>query len=187
MDIMLGLPSLVLRFLVWVGERVAHGLVGWWLERVRRYVAKSIVISDREVGLVGGVDPLRLRVRFKISNGSASAVRLKSIFVYLYCGGALVGSEVGDTRNNPLVTPNGVNVRIMRGESIDVSVEITPSVYLWFWLLPSSNYDLIWSSVVLDTIWGRITKSLDGRTNNKVIDSKAQIDSFVDRVRRMLK
>jgi len=187
MDIMLGLPTVVLRFVVWVGERVAHGLVGWWLGRVRRYVAEAIVISDREVDLVSGVDPLRLRVRFNISNGSASAVRLRSIFVYLYCGGALVGSVVGDTRDNPLVSPKGVNACIMRGAPTEVSVEIIPSVYLWFWLLPSSNYELISSSIVLDTVWGRIIKSIDGGTNNKVIASKTLIDSFVDRVRRLIK
>jgi hypothetical protein len=186
-DIILGLPTLILRFIVWVGERIARGLVGWWLGKVLGYVAKSIMISDREVCLVGGVDPLRLRVRFRISNGSASVVRLRSIVVYLYCGGALVGSVVGDTSNNPLVSPNGVNVRIRRGESIDVSVEITPSIYLWFWLLPSSNYDLVSSSVVLDTVWGRITKFLDGRTNNRVIGSKVLIDSFIDRVRGVIK
>ena len=90
MDIFLGLPTILLRFIEWLGKMIAKVIIGWWIGKIRKYITDAITISDRRVELVSGVDPLRLRLRFKVHNGSASNVQLERITIHLFCGGAPV-------------------------------------------------------------------------------------------------
>jgi hypothetical protein len=192
MDIFLGLPTILLKFLEWLGEMIAQITVGWWVGKIRKYVADAITISDRRVELVSGVDPLRLRVRFKVHNGSASDIKLEKINLYLFCGGAPIGSVSGEIKNNPFVDVGGNNLEIRqftikRGNLTDVSVEITPSIYLWFWLLVDSGYDIRSSTAEFKTTWGYIHKSLDGDVDNKVKESKNWIGQFLTKVKTITK
>jgi len=146
---------------------------------------EAISPSDFNVGIVAGRDPLRLSLGFKLHNGSASRIQLSKIKVHLYCGGAHVCSVVGAIKDNPSVQVNPENLTIGRGKKADVSLDITPDLYLWFWLLPDNGYSLCLSSIRVITSWGNIEVPLEGNISSQVSQHKPQIDEFRDRVRRV--
>jgi len=92
----------------------------------------------------------------------------------------------GAVLDNPFVHVSPASPIIGRGKSVDISVDITPDIYLWFWLLPDSNYSLHSSSIEVLTSWGAIDVPLTGDVTSEVGKYKGRIDEFLDRVRRVL-
>ena len=95
-----------------------------------------------------------------------------------------MGSMVGAIKDNPFVHVNPEDLAIGRGKRADISIDITPDIYLWFWLLSDSGYFLHLSSISVITSWGAIDVLLEGKIFNHVSQYKHQIDEFRDRVRR---
>lgn len=170
----------------WIVRILLMVFVKWWLNWIRRRVADAIVASDFKVTLVTGVDPLRLRLRFKFHNGSASSVQLNRLIVHLSCGGAPIGSVVGTITENPCIQVGNSNLKIGRGRDTSVTIDFTPDIYLWFWLLPNSGYHLNSSSVEVSTTWGIIRIPLEGDVTNDVSGFKSNIDDFLRNVRARL-
>lgn len=152
---------------------------------MRKRMLEAISPSDFKVSIVTRVDPLRLSLGFRLHNGSASGIRLNKVTVHLFCGGAHVGSVVGAVLDNPFVHVSPKNSTIGRGTGVDLSVDITPDIYLWFWLLPDSGYSLCSSSIQVLTSWGAIDVPLVGKAVSEVGQYKDQIDDFRNRVRRI--
>ena len=169
----------------WVVGKMWSLFVRWWLGWIRRRMSEAIIPSDFSVNIVTGVDPLRLKLRFRLHNGSASSIRLNGIKAHLFCGGAHVGSVAGAALDNPFVYVSPANPTIGRGKSVDISIDITPDIYLWFWLLPDSGYSLHSSIIEVLTSWGAIDVPLTGKVVSEVRQYKGQIDEFRDRVRRV--
>lgn len=169
----------------WIGERLAMIFVHWWREKMRRYVSDAVIASDYKVDLVTGVDPLKLRLQFKVHNGSTSDIQLKRVAVHLFCGDAHVGSVVGQVTENPFIKIS-FDPRIRRGKRAEVSIDFTPSIYLWFWLLSSGGFDLRSSVVEASTGWGDITVPLSENIHNNVKERIHDIDKFVESVREKL-
>lgn len=161
--------------------------VRWWLGWIRGRIADAIIPSDFEVSVNTGVDPLKLVLRFKLHNGSASNIRLNRITAHLFCGGtAHVGSVVGTMSHNPFVDFSPESPKVGRGKSADISIYITPDIYLWFWLLPGGAYSLHSSSIEIQTNWGLIDVPLIGKITSQVGSQRRSIEEFRDRVRRAL-
>jgi hypothetical protein len=102
-------------------------------------MSQAILPSDFSVNVVTGVDPLRLKLRFRLHNGSASSIRLSGIKAHLFCGGAYVGSVAGAALDNPFVYVSPANPTIDRGKSVDISIDITP-VYIPLVLAPTGQW-----------------------------------------------
>lgn len=182
----------VVSILTWLSDAVKWVLrilwtlvVRWWLRLMRKRMLEAIRPSDFMVSVVTGVDPLRLVLRFKLHNGSASNIRLNRITAHLFCGGAHVGSVAGAMLDNPFVHISLETSIIGRGKSVDLSVDITPDIYLWFWLLQDSGYALHSSSMEVLTSWGAVDVPLKGKVISEVGQFKGPIDEFRDRVRRV--
>lgn len=170
----------------WVVGKVWTIFVRWWLGWIRRRMSEAIIPSDFSVNAVPGVDPLRLKLQFTLHNGSASSIRLNGIKAHLFCGGAHVGSVAGDVLDNPFVHVSPESPTIGRGKRVDISIDITPDIYLWFWLLQDSGYSLHSSSIEVLTSWGAIDVPLTGKVISKVGQYKVRIDEFRKRVRGLL-
>lgn len=183
--------ALLLTWLSVVIRGVTHIMwalfVRWWLGWIRERIADAVIPSDFKVSVNTGVDPLKLILRFKLHNGSAAGIQLNRIAVHLFCGGAAhVGSVVGVVSHNPFVDFSPASPKIGRGKSVDISVYITPDIYLWFWLLSDGGYSLHSSSIEILTSWGSIDVPLTADITNEVRNQRRSIDEFRDRVRRAL-
>ena len=170
----------------WMIGKLLMVFVRWWLDWIRRRVADAIVASDFKVIVVTGVDPLRLKLRFKLRNGSASGVRLNRLVVHLSCGGAPVASLVGAIAEYPSIEVDSSYLKLDRGKGASISIDFTPDIYLWSWLLLQGGYSLHSSSIELSTTWGNISVPLDGDLTSEVSGFKSSVDDFLRHVRARL-
>jgi hypothetical protein len=98
---------------------------------------------------------------------------------------AHVGSVVGPISGNPFINIKPVN-QIGRGVTADLSIQFTPNIYLWFWLLPNGDYSLHSSSIECLTSWGAIDVPLTDKISDELRGINRSIEEFQDRVRRAL-
>ena len=183
MEFAVSILTLLSEIIRWVLGKVWTLLVRWWLRWIRNRMSDAVIPSDFSVDVGTGVDPLRLRLGFKLHNGSASSIRLNTVAVHLFCGGAHVGSVVGDALGNPFIQVTPPHTTVAKGKNATITIDITPDLYLWFWLLPDSGYFLHKSRIEVLTSWGAIDVPLTGKVASEVGKYKDQINEFLDRVR----
>jgi len=163
-------------------------VVRWWLNLLKGAILKAVVSSDFKVRIVGGVDPLRLALKFKLHNGSPSTVTLNRLAINLYCSGeAHVSSVVGVILDNPFVSAD--KFRLKTGESTNVVINVIPDFRLLFSLI-YGRFSLRYSSLHLSTAWGSIKVPLAPESiQNELTDSasKRQIEEYLKSVRVKLK
>jgi len=176
----------LLTWLTWLLGAVIWVLKILWrivVRRMQKRMLEAIIPSDFVVSVVTGQDPLRLSLKFILHNGSGFVIRLNKVTVHLFCGGSHVGSVVGPVLDNPFVDVSPRSSTIGRGVDVNLSIDITPDIYLWFWLLPSGGYDLYSSSIEILTNWGAIDIPLVGNIVSEVCQHKDPIHEFLKRVK----
>ncbi len=175
------MESIGIKVLGWVAEKLSMLVAGWWLSFLRKRIGASIVLSDFELRVVTGEDPLKLRLGFKLHNRTGSTVAVKRVALHLFADGAPVGSVVGDVIDTPFATVS--DERVKSGHSVEVSGVVVPD--FWYWLRLYSGFSLLQSSIELATPFGLVRVSVrPDRMHADVEGREKQVRDYVDSIRR---